>query len=331
MGRHRRSGAAPAAEEYAAGTDSRHRGTRRKRRGSPVRTGLLGASAAVAAGAMAVASGLLPGGDTFTTGGAATSERQVETRQTPELTTQGGAARTSAAGTDGTDSRTGTGPGPGNGTAASPSAAPSTKASATPTPSRTPSSTPSSTPSAAPTRKAPPAATKRSTPPAPPKAPRTPTAVPTTQDAPKPAVTTPVPLRTTPSAPSTASRAAAAEAEVVRLVNVERAKVGCTPVRQDAELAALAGAFSADMATRGFFDHTDPDGDTPWTRAQQAGVSGMGGENIARGQVDAAAVMTSWMASDGHRANILNCDFTALGVGVHFGDGGPWWTQEFGY
>ncbi|MFE0735179.1 CAP domain-containing protein [Streptomyces sp. NPDC058855] len=333
MGRHRRSGAAPAAEEYAADADGRRRGTRRKRRGTPVRTGLLGASAAVAAGAMAVASGLLPGGDTFTTGGTATSERQVESRRTPELTTQGGAARTSAATTDGAARGSDSGTGPGGGRAASPSAAPSTKASATPTPPRTPSSTPS----AAPARKPTPAVTERSTPPAPPRAPktprapRTPTAAPTTQDAPKPAVTTPAPLRTTPSAPSTANRAAAVEAEVVRLVNVERAKVGCTPVRQDAELAALAGAFSADMAARGFFDHTDPDGDTPWTRAQRAGVSGMGGENIARGQVDAAAVMASWMASDGHRANILNCDFTALGVGVHFGDGGPWWTQNFGY
>ncbi|GGV09312.1 hypothetical protein GCM10010275_57400 [Streptomyces litmocidini] len=134
-----------------------------------------------------------------------------------------------------------------------------------------------------------------------------------------------------PRVTSTADRGEAAEAEVFRLVNTERAKVGCTPVRADARLAALAGAFSADMAARGFFDHTDPDGDTPWVRAEQAGISGMGGENIARGQVDAAAVMASWMNSDGHRANILNCDFTTMGVGVVFGDGGPWWTQDFGY
>jgi uncharacterized protein YkwD len=37
------------------------------------------------------------------------------------------------------------------------------------------------------------------------------------------------------------------------------------------------------------------------------------------------------MNSPGHRANILNCEFTTLGVGVHFGSGGPWWTQDFGY
>jgi uncharacterized protein YkwD len=42
-------------------------------------------------------------------------------------------------------------------------------------------------------------------------------------------------------------------------------------------------------------------------------------------------VVEAWMNSPGHRANILNPDFKTLGVGVHFGPGGPWWTQDFGY
>ncbi|MGW8762158.1 CAP domain-containing protein [Streptomyces sp. NPDC055815] len=302
MGRHRRSGAAPAAEDYAAGAGRPNRGARRRR---PVRNGLLGASAAVAVGAVAVASGLLPGGDTFTVGSAGTSERQVQTRQAPELTTQGGATQTpTGTGTEASGGKARTAPSP----SATPSRKPSPKATPKPKPTPTKSKTPTAKPTptkaaAAPTTKAP---------------------------APKPDPTAPAPLRTT-TVTSTADRGDAAEAEVVRLVNAERAKVGCTPVRVDAKLSALAGAFSADMAARGFFDHTDPDGDTPWARAEQAGVTGMGGENIARGQVDAAAVMASWMNSDGHRANILNCDFTTLGVGVVFGDGGPWWTQDFGY
>ncbi|MBC7273660.1 MAG: CAP domain-containing protein, partial [Streptomyces sp.] len=131
--------------------------------------------------------------------------------------------------------------------------------------------------------------------------------------------------------PVTVSKEAATEAEVLRLVNDERAKAGCSPVAANSALAGLAGAFSADMAARGFFDHTDPDGLTPWDRAEKAGIDDLGGENIARGQADAAAVMDAWMNSPGHRANILNCDFTTLGVGVEFGDGGPWWTQNFGY
>ncbi|MFF3605552.1 CAP domain-containing protein [Streptomyces sp. NPDC002463] len=305
MGRHRRSGATPAAEDYAAGSGRPRRGTGRRR---PVRTGLLGASAAVAVGAVAVASGLLPGGDTFTVGNAGTSERQVQTRQAPELTTQGGATQTPA-GESG-------GPVTGGGKIhVSPSAKPSAKATPKPKPTPTP------TKSKAPTAK-----------PVVPKVTAAPTTkAPTTKaPAPKSAPTTAAPTEKA-TVTSTADRSEAAEAEVIRLVNAERAKVGCTPVRADAKLAALAGAFSADMATRGFFDHTDPDGDTPWVRAAQAGISAMGGENIARGQVDAAAVMASWMNSDGHRANILNCDFTTLGVGVAFGDGGPWWTQDFGY
>ncbi|MFB7279699.1 CAP domain-containing protein [Streptomyces hydrogenans] len=312
MGRHRRSGPTPAEADYATGTDRDHGGARRKRRGRPVRTGLIGASAAV--GAVAVATGLLPGGETLTAGSVGSSRpTATETRQTPELTTQGGATRTPA------DASTGSG----RSTAAAPkkSTAPASP-KATPTPTRTakPTPTPSKTRTAAPAPATTPAKPKPST-----EAPAT------EQAAPKPAPTTEAPAEEATAAGSTADRADAAEAEVLRLVNVERGKVGCSPIRPSDDLARLAGAFSADMAARNFFDHTDPDGASPWSRAQAAGISGLGAENIARGQVDATAVMVSWMNSDGHRANILNCDFTTLGVGVHFADGGPWWTQDFGY
>ncbi|MES9806069.1 CAP domain-containing protein [Streptomyces sp. CS081A] len=341
MGRHRRSGAAPAAEDYAAGTGRRHRGDRRRR---SVRTGLLGASAAVAVGAALVASGLLPGGDTLTVGSTDTAGHQAQSRQAPELTTQGGATDTP------TTARTGTSSGKPSSPSAKPNAKPGAEPGAKPSPkpaktTASPSAKPKASATPSPTSPAPkPKATKPAAPeatgpaktasakPAAPK-PVAPKAAPTTEaPAPrtKPKPTAQAPTRKS-AAASTASRGSAAEAEVLRLVNAERATVGCTPVTADARLASLAGAFSADMAARGFFDHTDPDGDTPWARAQQAGVSTLAGENIARGQADAAAVMKSWMTSDGHRANILNCDFKTMGVGVHFGDGGPWWTQDFGY
>ncbi|GAA2099080.1 hypothetical protein GCM10009801_70400 [Streptomyces albiaxialis] len=123
----------------------------------------------------------------------------------------------------------------------------------------------------------------------------------------------------------------AAEREVLALVNQERAKAGCRPVKADPELAGLAGDFSEDMARRGFFDHNTPDGKSPWDRAESRGISGLGGENIARGQANAQSVMDSWMQSPGHKANILNCDYRTLGVGAHFAEGGPWWTQDFGF
>ncbi len=134
------------------------------------------------------------------------------------------------------------------------------------------------------------------------------------------------------AAPSKATDTqSSAESQVLSLVNQERARAGCSPVTADKELAGLAQQFSDDMARRGFFDHTDPDGDTPWDRARDAGIDDLGGENIARGQATAQAVMDSWMHSPGHRANILNCDYKTLGVGAHVGPGGPWWTQDFGF
>jgi uncharacterized protein YkwD len=132
-------------------------------------------------------------------------------------------------------------------------------------------------------------------------------------------------------APKALDAETAAEAAILSLVNQERTQTGCRPVRSDPELADLAGDFSQDMAKRDFFDHTDPDGAGPWDRAEELGISNLGGENIARGQPDAQAVMDAWMDSPGHRANILNCDFTTLGVGAHFGADGPWWTQDFGF
>ncbi|CAL9293958.1 CAP domain-containing protein [Streptomyces sp. SudanB182_2057] len=139
---------------------------------------------------------------------------------------------------------------------------------------------------------------------------------------------TPAPAPSSPA--DTVAREAAVEAEVLKLVNDERAKAGLGALAANSALTGLAEAFSDDMAARGFFAHTDPDGRTPWDRAARAGVTGLGAENIGRGQADAAAVLAAWMDSPENRANILNPGFTAVGAGVHLGPGGPWWTLEFG-
>jgi len=119
-----------------------------------------------------------------------------------------------------------------------------------------------------------------------------------------------------------------AEDQVLALVNVQRAAAGCGALAADPGLAALARAHSADMRDRHFFDHVNPDGLDPFQRAAKAGIV-LHAENIAYGQPDPAAVMDAWMNSSGHRANILDCDLTRLGVGVAEGVGGPWWTQDF--
>ena len=121
------------------------------------------------------------------------------------------------------------------------------------------------------------------------------------------------------------------EAQVLALVNKERAAAGCSAVTANDRLTRAADDYSDVMASSGVMSHTGPDGSTMTTRVEAAGYQWSTlGENIAQGQADAASVMKSWMNSPGHRANILNCSFKELGVGVHFGDGGPWWTQDFG-
>ncbi|GGX21826.1 CAP domain-containing protein [Streptomyces lomondensis] len=274
---------------------------RRKKAARPMRTGLLGVSAAVALGTVAVATGAVPGLENYKLGGNGGADK-VQAGDTPTNTpTEQGGTSGSADSRGGAptsrDAERSVSPSP----SASKSSAAPTKTPEKPektrektpekkTPAATPSEKPDNTPSRTATR-----------------APRT------------------------PGASAALSGESAAAAQVLSLVNEERAKVGCSPLAANSALTELAQNYSEDMAARGFFDHTDPEGHTPWDRAEQAGISNLGGENIARGQADAAAVMDAWMNSPGHRANILNCDFKTLGVGVEFGSGGPWWTQNFGY
>ncbi|WP_405861008.1 CAP domain-containing protein [Streptomyces sp. NBC_00090] len=118
--------------------------------------------------------------------------------------------------------------------------------------------------------------------------------------------------------------------QVVALVNAERAKAGCGPLSVNSTLTKAAQGHSDDMAARDFFDHTNPDGDGPGERVTAAGYPwSTYGENIAMGQSTPEQVMDSWMNSPGHRANILNCSFKEIGIGIH-SEGGPYWTQVFG-
>ncbi|MDT0441108.1 CAP domain-containing protein [Streptomyces johnsoniae] len=263
-------------------------GRHRRRRGH-ARTGLIGASAALAVGAVAVGTGLLPGvGDS------------LSLTDNDDVRAQDQRSRTEPPASPTPD----------------PERTPREKpAEETPEPTEDPSPTEAAEPTEEPAREPEPEPTD---PPAQETAP------------PEPEPTVPSPLPSEEPDPSPEPGSAEAEA-VLSLVNDERSRAGCAPLTLDPALNALAAGHSEDMAERGYFDHTDPDGRTPWDRAAEAGVDNLGGENIARGQQDAQAVMDSWMSSEGHRANILNCDFTTLGLGVHFAGGGPWWTQNFGF
>ncbi|MFG2680106.1 CAP domain-containing protein [Streptomyces sp. NPDC048392] len=296
---------------------------RRRRTAAPVRTGLLGVSAAVAIGTVAVATGAVPGLDNYRIGGGSGGGDRVQARDTPanSPSQQGGTSGSADTGR-GDDAATSRG--------GDRSSSPSRSA-----PSGDSSSSGASSSDGSPSSSPPPASPSPS---APASKPAAPAETPSKTKKPKTAPgTTPTPSRPVaeepaePSAPPAVSKEAVAQAQVLKLVNDERATAGCSPVAANSALRELAEDFSEAMATQGFFDHTDPGGATPWDRAAAAGITGLGGENIARGQADAQAVMDAWMNSPDHRANILNCDFQTLGVGVHFGSGGPWWTQDFGY
>ncbi|MER6346013.1 CAP domain-containing protein [Streptomyces sp. NPDC001595] len=182
----------------------------------------------------------------------------------------------------------------------------------TPTPSRT--ATPSAPKPAAPKPKA------TATPSAP-KATSTPTT-----SAPKPtASATP----SSPSTPQATTTASGTTARIVELVNAERAKAGCSPVKPNATLTKAAQAHSEDMAAHRNMSHTGSDGSSPGDRITRAGyIWSTYGENVAYGYSTPEQVMTGWMNSPGHKANILNCAFKEIGVGL--AQPGSYWTQDFG-
>lgn len=117
-------------------------------------------------------------------------------------------------------------------------------------------------------------------------------------------------------------------AEVLVLVNQERSAQSLGAVSWHGGLEQVAFEHSWDMATRGFFDHTNPCGAQPWDRVSGAGISWTAvAENIARGPATASAVMAGWMGSSGHRANILDSRMTHCVIGVYQGGGDTWWTM----
>jgi len=115
--------------------------------------------------------------------------------------------------------------------------------------------------------------------------------------------------------------------EFAAQMNDHRLAEGCGALTWHDGVAAVAQAHSQDMVDRGFFSHTNPDGESPWDRLGDGGVtwSGGAGENIAAGTSDPTTVLTLWLNSSGHRANIENCGFTDHGIGLASGH----WTHVF--
>ena len=128
--------------------------------------------------------------------------------------------------------------------------------------------------------------------------------------------------------PSVSASVREYEKEVVRLVNVERAKYGLGALTENWELSRIARYKSQDMHDVGYFSHTSPTYGSPFTMIKNFGLTyRSAGENIAYGYRTPSDVVTGWMNSPGHRANILNGSFKQIGVG-YVADGN-YWTQMF--
>ncbi|WP_409299749.1 CAP domain-containing protein [Peribacillus sp. SCS-155] len=131
--------------------------------------------------------------------------------------------------------------------------------------------------------------------------------------------------------PTNTTQTQSLTSQVVSLVNKERAKVGLPDLKADTQLAVVAKAKSEEMRDKNYFDHNSPTYGSPFEMMTSFGINyKYAGENIAAGQVTAQEVMTSWMQSPGHKANILSKNYTYIGVGYAKGGSyGYYWTQQF--
>jgi uncharacterized protein YkwD len=147
-------------------------------------------------------------------------------------------------------------------------------------------------------------------------------------DPPPAVVPSPVP------GPPSAAAPPPIEQQVLALTNRARARVGCPALRLSTALTKAATHHSSDMASGDFLDHTGSDGRGPIQRILEAGYpNGRVGENVAAGARTAAEAVQIWLDDPSHRANVLDCAYTDLGVGHAVNRSTVWkdfWAQEFG-
>jgi uncharacterized protein YkwD len=139
-----------------------------------------------------------------------------------------------------------------------------------------------------------------------------------------------------PSPPAGGGSTNTQERQVLDLTNAARRQNGCGPLSLVNSLVKAAEGHASDMVRRHYMDHTNPDGKSAFDRMEASGFHGSAmGENIAAGYDTAQRVFAAWMQSDGHRKNILNCNYNKIGIGYDPGQvkpdyGNGSWVQDFG-
>ena len=141
----------------------------------------------------------------------------------------------------------------------------------------------------------------------------------------------PPPVAVSAQHPVSAKRVARIQQRVLALVNKNRRRGGCRNMTLDRRLSVAAFGHASDMARRGYFAHRSRNGENVGDRVHDAGYRwSRYGENIARGQGSARSVVSGWMHSRPHRANIMNCRLHQMGLGRAFDRRGtPYWVQDF--
>lgn len=133
-----------------------------------------------------------------------------------------------------------------------------------------------------------------------------------------------------PPTTSTPAKLAAEEARLLELTNQARKEAGLKPLQVNMGLVETARAKSADMVANNYFGHISPNLGSPFDQMGRAKISyRTAGENLA-GAPTAEAAHKGLMNSPGHRANVLNSNFTEIGIGMAKGSQyGIIFTQQF--
>lgn len=120
------------------------------------------------------------------------------------------------------------------------------------------------------------------------------------------------------------------QVQALALLNADRTKNGLVPLAYSAQLTKLAEDYAMDMINRQFFAHNNPEGLTPFDRMDQYDiVYRYAGENLALND-SVSAAQAAFMNSPTHRANVLNPNFTEVGIGVKYAPNGKIYVvQEF--
>jgi uncharacterized protein YkwD len=110
------------------------------------------------------------------------------------------------------------------------------------------------------------------------------------------------------------------QSSVLDLTNLERQKYKLPPLKLNKLLSDSAQHKAGDIVQKNYWSHSSPEGNTPWDFIKHTGYEySVAGENLARDYTDTASLLKAWMKSPTHRNNILNNDFTEIGIGITTG------------